>query len=192
MPLIDEFLPAWQFRERHERVIRAEPARIAAELPRVDYADSTVIGALFALRALPARLRHGRDAAAALAPGPLGEFFARAFLRLRDAGEHGLVIGAVGEFWRAAGGIRVVAPADFAADRTPGCARLAWAFDYERLAVGRTRVITETRIACNDAAALARMRIYWWLIRPASGFIRRETLRLLAHRCETVADPPER
>jgi hypothetical protein len=192
MALIDEFLPAWQFRERHERVIRAEPARIAAELPRVNFADSMLIGWLFALRALPARLLHGPDAAAALAPGPLGEFFARAFVPLRNAGERGLVIGAVGEFWRAAGGIRAVAPAAFSSDRTPGCARLAWAFDFEPLDAARTRVITETRIACNDAAALWPMRAYWWLIRPASGFVRRETLRLLAQRCETDAAPLQR
>jgi hypothetical protein len=192
MALIDEFLPAWQFRERHERVVRADARRIAEELPRVSLADSAVIGWLFALRALPARLRHGADAAAALAPGPLGEFFDRAFVRLRDAGERGLVIGAVGEFWRAAGGIRSVAPAEFARDRTPGCARLAWAFEFVPLDATRTRVVTETRVGCNDAAALRRMRLYWWLIRPASGFIRRETLRLLAQRCETVRAPLER
>jgi hypothetical protein len=163
MALIDEFLPAWQFRERHERVIRATATRIAALLPRVNFADSPLIGGLFA----------------------------RAFVPLRGASDRGLVIGAVGEFWRAAGGIRAVAPAAFASDRTPGCARLAWAFDFEPLDVARTRVITETRIACNDAPALRRMRLYWWLIRPASGFVRRETLRLLAQRCETGGDSPE-
>lgn len=191
MALIDEFLPAWQLRERHVRVIRADAARVSAELPRVNFADSTLIGWLFALRALPARLLHGPDAAAALAPAPLGDFFARAFVLLRDAGDRGLVIGAVGEFWRAAGGMRSVAPAAFASDRSPGCARLAWAFEFEALDAARTLVTTETRIACNDSAALRRMRIYWWLIRPASGLVRRETLRLLARRCETAAVPLE-
>jgi len=44
-------------------------------------------------------------------------------------------------------------------------------------------VTTETRIACNDRADYRRMLAYWIAIRPASGFIRREILRLLARGC---------
>jgi hypothetical protein len=186
MALIDEFLPRWQFRERHERTMDASPAEVARALRHVNLGDSALIAPLFALRAWPARLMQGKAAAAALAPAALGEFFARAFTLLRDAGERGLVVGSVGEFWRAAGGIRAVPAAAFTTDATPGCARLAWAFEFEPLPGGRTRVVTETRIACNDAEALWRMRLYWYLIRPASGLIRRETLRLLARRCETA------
>lgn len=190
MALIDEFLPRWQFRERHERTMDASPAQVARELRHVNLADSPLIAPLFALRALPARLTQGRGAAAALAPAALGEFFDRAFTLLCDAGERGLVVGAVGEFWRAAGGVRPVPAAAFTDDATAGCARLAWAFEYLPQPDGRTRVVTETRIDCNDGAALRRMRLYWYLIRPASGFIRRETLRLLARRCETGPHAP--
>lgn len=182
MPLIEEFLPDYQFREWHSRVLPVAPAVANACLRDVDLARSPLIGPLFALRSVPARLRND-PAAEVLRVGRLGDFFDRAFVTLRDDPPRGLVVGAIGEFWRAAGGVRRFAPSQFAELREPGTARLAWAFEFEALPAGRCRAVTETRIACVDAAALRRMRLYWWLIRPASGLIRRETLRLLARQC---------
>jgi len=94
------------------------------------------------------------------------------------------VVGAVGAFWRNGGGIARISPAQFRDDRTPGCARLAWMFDFTPLEGGDACLaVTETRIDCNDAAARRAMQLYWLAIRPASGLIRREMLRLLALRC---------
>jgi len=42
---------------------------------------------------------------------------------------------------------------------------------------GRTRLTTITRVACPDAATRRRFAPYWYLIRPASGFIRGRALR---------------
>ena len=218
MEPIEDFLPAFHFRERHTRRIDAPPARVAAQLRDVDLADSPAIGPLFAIRGLPARLGrafargdgaargeaatrgaatspdHAAPAADAgtaddaLRAGTLGRFFDQAFVTLRDDPARGLVVGAVGAFWRNTGGIVRVAPAQFATDRSPGCARLAWMFDFQPLDAGRACLaVTETRIHCNDAAARRAMTLYWLLIRPASGLIRREMLRLLARRCSDPA-----
>ena len=210
MEPIDEFMPAFQFRERHQRRIAAPPARACAELRHVDLARSPFIGPLFAIRGLPARAarwwsraaatgaaagRTGAGAAApaapeALAAGRLGDFFDKAFVTLRDDPARGLVVGAVGAFWRHSGGIARVAPAQFRDDRTPGCARLAWMFDFTPLEAGVSCLAaTETRIDCNDAAARRAMQLYWLAIRPASGLIRREMLRLLALRCSDPLPP---
>ncbi|MCU0759372.1 MAG: hypothetical protein MUF07_09315 [Steroidobacteraceae bacterium] len=203
MEPIEEFLPVFHFRERHSRRIEAPPSRIAAQLRAVDLADSPFIAPLFAIRGLPARLSRafaGREVAApaagtggaedALRAGTLGTFFERAFVTLRDDPLRGVVVGAVGAFWRNSGGIVRVAPERFAADRSPGCARLAWMFDFQPLDGGRACLaVTETRIHCNDAAARRAMTLYWLLIRPASGLIRREMLRLLAVRCSDPRSP---
>ena len=201
MEPIEDFLPAFHFRERHTRRIEAPPARVAAQLRDVDLADSPAIGPLFAIRGLPARLArafarnappgaaagNGRDDDA-LRANTLGRFFDQAFVTLRDDPARGLVVGAVGAFWRNTGGIVRVAPAQFATDRSPGCARRAWMFDFQPLDGGRACLaVTETRIHCNDAAARRAMTLYWLLIRPASGLIRREMLRLLARRCSDPA-----
>ncbi len=208
MEPIDEFMPAFHFRERHQRRIAATAARACAELRDVDLARSPIIGPLFAIRGLPARVERlwsrsdrtgsadARDGAEtgvareALRAGRLGDFFDDAFVTLRDDPTRGLVIGAVGAFWRSTGGIARVAPAQFRADRTPGCARLCWMFDFTPLEDGAgCLAVTETRIDCNDAAARRAMRLYWLAIRPASGLIRREMLRLLARRCSDPLPP---
>jgi hypothetical protein len=164
MALIDTVLPRFQFREFHVRRVAASPAAARAALDDIDLGGSPVIATLFRLRGLRA--------------GPLSSFLAQAFRPLLDAGERGLVVGSIGAFWRPAGGIVPFEPADFAANRAPGAARLAWSFEFSPAAGGCT-VTTETRIACNDRRALACMWPYWLLIRPASGLIRREILRLL-------------
>jgi hypothetical protein len=180
MSMIDRVMPAWDFRERHQRDIRAAPERAFAALPRVDLARSPFIGTLFRLRSLPSRL--GRGAAAPLSAGRLGEFLAAAFVTLESDPPRGVLLGSVGEFWRASGGVRRFVPAQFATDATPGCARLVWSFEFVPSARG-CLVRTETRIRCNDRRAYRRMLPYWLLIRGPSGLIRREILRLLEREC---------
>jgi hypothetical protein len=160
MEPIDEFLPAFQFRERHQRRLAASPARACAELRDVDLARSPFVGPLFAIRGLTARAsrlwpRIGGDAPAAAAPaalraGRLGDLFDEAFVTLRSDPARGLVVGAVGASCLA---------------------------------------VTETRIDCNDVAARRAMQLYWLAIRPVSGLIRREMLRLLALRCSDPLPP---
>lgn len=188
MASIEEFLPRYQFRERHARIVAASAGAAFAQLRHVDLSHSPWIGPLFALRALPMRFARRAAVPEALQPTTLGDFFGSAFMRLAERPGHCLVIGSVGRFWQSSGGIEPVTPDAFTTNATPGCARLAWAFDFEPLGTDRCRVSTETRIACNDAAARWRMQLYWWAIRPASGLIRREILRLLAARCEMLRD----
>lgn len=179
---LDPWLPRWHFRERHERTIGAAADHLFDALPSVDLADSPVVAPLIAIRLLPAKLARRAPPAGPtidLAQLTMRAFLANGFVELaRDRPRH-LVVGMCGAFWRAAGGLVPVAPEAFAAHATPGTARLAWGFFFVPDAAG-TRVVTETRIECADAAARRAMRAYWWLIRGPSGLIRREILRLLA------------
>lgn len=45
---------------------------------------------------------------------------------------------------------------------------------------GGVRLTTETRGHCTDRRARHRMALYWCLIRPGSGLIRRDMLRAVA------------
>lgn len=174
MAWIEEFLPRYHFREVHRRRIDAPPSVAAATLRDVDLACSPVIGPLFAARGM----RVGR----------LGELFSTAFVTLAEDAQRGLVVGAMGAFWSNGGGARRRSPGNSPATASPGCARLAWMFEFTPLEGGRAcEAVTETRIECCDGAARLRMQLYWWLIRPASGLIRREMLRLLARQCSDGA-----
>jgi hypothetical protein len=43
-------------------------------------------------------------------------------------------------------------------------------------------------VACTDPASARRFARYWWLIRPASGAIRRSWLAAIKRRTERPAD----
>jgi hypothetical protein len=184
--LIDRVMPAWDFREYHHRALGASAEFACEALPRVNLAHSPFIGPLFALRSAPGRWLRG---APALEAGRLGDFLASGFITLVDERPRGFVLGTIGEFWRASGAIRRFEPAAFGSHREPGCARLAWSFEFLPDAGGCVAT-TETRIACNDRAAFRRMLAYWILIRPASGLIRWEILRLLARECAAAQRAP--
>ena len=52
--------------------------------------------------------------------------------------------------------------------------------------IGGTELTTETRVLCADAGARRRFLPYWYLIRPASGMIRRVMLREIRRSAEAT------
>ena len=87
-----------------------------------------------------------------------------------------LVYGLIGRFWERDYGLRPVTSGEaFRHFAEPGTARLLLGFHVATEGAA-TRLTTLTRIHCPDAASLARMRPYWLLIRPVSGWIRHRML----------------
>jgi hypothetical protein len=95
-----------------------------------------------------------------------------------------LVLGTVGRFWQLAAELRDASAADFARPLEPGLARAAWNFRVVDAGPGNTELSTETRVQCADAATRRRFRVYWAMVGPASGWIRREILRLIRRTAE--------
>ena len=56
--LVDEVMPVYQVASRHSLIVRAPAATVYAEIRRVDFGQAPLVRALFALRSLPARIRH--------------------------------------------------------------------------------------------------------------------------------------
>jgi hypothetical protein len=54
-----------------------------------------------------------------------------------------------------------------------------WNFRFEIISPGKTLVSTETRVYCLTPTARKKFRVYWFFIRPFSGIIRKEILRLI-------------
>ena len=185
MALINQWLETFHYSERHSIEIRAEAGDAYCALKNIDLADSRPIRWLFALRGVPlAAADTGGQAAL-----PMADFLAR-FTELAVRPGEALVVGAVGRFWLPSGGILAVDAAGFRACQKPGVAKLAMMFSAEPAAPGRCHLITETRIWCTDVPARRRFRAYWYLIRPASGLIRREMLRLTKRRAEAGLAQP--
>jgi hypothetical protein len=186
--LIDNFLPRWEARERHRIRIRATPERVYRALRLADLGGHPVVRGLLLLRALPAvlltrsRLRELRTDA--VQPITLAAFEARGFRVLAEDPPHELLIGLEGAFWKPGGELRPVDRESFRALVPPGTARAAWNFRIVPEDAGSCVLHTETRILTGDAAARRRFRLYWLLIRPASGGIRRLMLRAIRDEAE--------
>jgi hypothetical protein len=194
--LLDDFLPQFDVRERHSTVIKAPSERVYAAVWATDFGRSRIVRLLFWLRALPGALLGTvrRDAGNGVSR-PARERPDGAPLTLRWVATHGftllgedppreLVLGVVGAFWRLRGDLRKVDPAAFRGPQPPGTARAAWNFYVAQRTDGSSFFSTETRVACSDAASRWRFRIYWLVVRPGSGLIRRAMLRAIRRAAE--------
>jgi len=96
-----------------------------------------------------------------------------------------LVFGIAGRFWRPDGGLRKIPNRDaFVAFVEDGFAKGAWNLRIEPVDGGACDLTTETRVQCFGAAARRKFRLYWSLIGPFSGMIRRALLRDIRRRAE--------
>ncbi len=172
MTLADRFLPSYDVVMRHERRVTVAPPAAWAALHRADLARSPLTRALLVLRGLR---RPGATRRMTLAT-----LVEAGFLPLGEQPEHEVAFGLVGRFWTPSGGRVRVTPAEFRDFARPGYAKVVWTFAVHGEAPGMTRLATETRVGCTDAASRRRFRVYWLAVRPFSSLIRRAMLGAVA------------
>lgn len=188
--LLDQCLPRSHFAERHAATIAASPADALAALRRLDLRRSLVTRALFLLRSLPGLVLARRETAERFLTGhgslplTIESIQTAGFVVLGEELEREIVLGTIGRFWKASGGVRRFGAQEFAAFDEPGWAKAAWNFRVEPAEGGRTVLTTETRVLCTDERSRRAFRRYWLLIRPFSGLIRLEMLRLIRREAE--------
>lgn len=180
MPL-DEFLPDYEVNEIHSTRVAAPPDAVMAAVRALTAREVPVIVGLMALRSLPGRLRGRRRPAR---EGTILEGFLRGgFVSLAERPDE-LVVGGVGRFWQASGGVRPVPAEEFAAFAEPGYAKTAFNMHARPAPDGGTVLTTETRIQGTDDHARRSFRRYWRVIGPGSAAIRRAWLRAIRRRAE--------
>jgi hypothetical protein len=191
---LDEFLPDYDVNELHSTRVAAPPEAALAAVRTVTSREVPLLVLLMALRRVPSAMRrltaHGggvrrgrpRPARRALDAPLLDQFTGGGFLVLADRPDE-LVVGVVGRFWTADGGIRRLAAADFAAFDEPGFAKAVVNF-HASAVPGGSLLTTETRIKATDEAARRSFRRYWRLVMPGSAAIRRAWLRAIRRRAQ--------
>jgi hypothetical protein len=174
---LSAFLPEYDV-AREYRLAMAAPADVVyAAVRALDLGESWLIRRLFALRRIPE---------SALTLSGLERI---GFAVLAEEPGQELVLGLIGRFWRTRGDVVRTDPDHFRAFHEPGYAKAAWNF---RVLPGRTAGVvlaTETRVRCTDEVSREAFRRYWRLIGPFSGWIRRETLRIVKRRAEAGSPP---
>lgn len=185
MDLIKHYLPRYQFAEAHSRYIPATPAHVLDVFARPEVVDDPIVCSLIALRELPNRFVGRLGLASGLQNRP--SFSLDDFTFLGRDGDRELVYGLAGRFWQSDYGLVAVndASAFLALDST-GIAKLVMNFLAEVEGNG-TRLTTRTHVFCGDAEVQRNFRLYWLLIRPASGWIRRRLLKRVHDAVLTVS-----
>lgn len=181
--LIDDYMPASEFAERHAIRVAAPPERAWDAVRRLDVSSSPVVRALFALRSLPALFSGTRMGGRGLGT-TMERLQENGFVLLAEHPPREIVLGLAGRFWTPAGGITRFQPEEFRTFARPGMAVAAWNFTVLPTDEG-SLVATETRVRCTDAAALRSFRRYWRVVRPFSGLVRGEALRAIRRAAES-------
>lgn len=165
--LIDEFLPEYGFHERHEARVPAPREVVRQAMDKWSPQDSLLWRLLLRLRGL------GRP------HGSLREWAeANGFLRLAET-EDEVVYGQIGRFWAADERSALVSPGtpeEFLRFADPRYAVAVMNVRVEQLSSDETWLYTETRVRTLGPQARRRFRLYWLLIRPFSGLLRRAML----------------
>ncbi len=185
--LIDKILPTFDVGDDHRVHIAAEPARVYAAFPALDFTRSRVVRTLFAIRSLPSRLR-GRGSQE---PGPqplLPSMLAIGWKVLEEIPGQELVAGAVTRPWAAEVRFRGLPAPDFEAFAEPGFTKIAWNLAVRPAARGGTVASVQTRVLCTDARSRRRFRRYWLVFGLGIRWIHRALLHLL--RREIEREPP--
>ena len=176
---LDEFVPVWQFNERHSIAVDASPDRVYLALTQVRADEILLFRTLTWIRrggqAMPEGILN------ASGQRPLLDVATRnGFIYLANDPPKEIVIGTV-----------VVAPHGKHVDLTPqlfntplppGFALAAMNFVVSPEGQSASRVTTETRVFASSASARRGFAVYWRTIYPGSAIIRRMWLRAVQRR----------
>lgn len=174
--LLEQHLPRYTFGHRYDIVVDNGCLDTVYEVARnVDLSRSSVIPFLFRLRGLPTRQLRAREFTRAMGWTDLGEERPSEFL-----------IG----YWKSDRVERVDDPRLFAREMPGIRQKVAFSFRFHALNPGQVRVETETRVQCIGRAAKLSFWVYWVAIRPFSGRVRTEVLRLIKQQAEERAREP--
>lgn len=180
---IDQFSPAFHFRERHETTIAAPAARVFDAVRTVTADEIALFQTFTWLR------RFGQPGPESIMNAPehepiLDVATKSGFVLLQDRPPHEVVVGTVvvappGTRWPAGSG-----GDDFKQLTGPGFATATMNFRVEDAGAGRSRLVTETRVFATDRTALRRFTPYWRIVFPGSAILRVTWLRAIKARAE--------
>jgi hypothetical protein len=170
--LLDKYLPEYHYREKHEMVINASPAKVYELVTKLDIGESWIIKTLLALRGLPSQLINKE------------QMHRTRFIELENLPQKEMIIGLIGQFWKPSGNLQLFKPEEFLSFDEKGFLKAVWNFDISEQSSSTTLLTTETRIQCLGDYAKRRFSMYWFVVRPFSGLMRKEMLKAMKRKSE--------
>ncbi|MFV0409757.1 MAG: hypothetical protein ACK5LJ_08725 [Paracoccus sp. (in: a-proteobacteria)] len=169
-------MPDWQWREYHQRLVRADPQTLWQACLSAPTSALRLTRPLMVLRGLGQMMPRNAPIIESMPPRPIAKVEGRELLL-------GLIFPTAGKLSETAQPDSV---AMLNAARETGLIRQVVNLHLHP-APGGTILSTETRAIANDETARRRFACYWFFIRPASGLIRRDTLRAISRLAESAA-----
>lgn len=180
---LDDWMPVWQFDERHTIPVDAPPEKVFAAIRAVRADEILFFRMLIAIR------RCGRPGPESILNAPeekplLDVATQTTFVVLADEPPRELVVGTVVVAPPKARASCKLTPELFRQKLFPGVALATMNFLVTPDERGGSMISTETRIYANDPSALRQFAVYWRIIYPGSDIIRRMWLRAIKLRAE--------
>ena len=180
---LEEYIPVYEFSEKHQIQIHAPAQRVYDSVKDLDMGESPWIKPLFRIRSIPLRMFKSTSEAGEFGMG-LTDMLDNGFVELMDDPPREYVMGVVGRFWNPVQETLKMEPDRFKIFNQSGFAKAGFNFKVDELAQGTSRLSTETRVHCMGAIARIRFTFYLGIIRPFSGLIRREMLKIIKRHAE--------
>lgn len=184
---LDAIMPEYHFSEFHQVRVKASPDRVMDAVRQTTFGDIPAYVTLVRIRAVAMRQAapkrqnaHARRILDTMANPHSG------FLPL-DADDREIVHGMAGRPWSKSLQPRPQNPAEYRAYAQSDAVKVAFNLRVEDLGSGWSRLSTETRILALDDSARRRMGVYWRLIDPGSGLIRRQWINSAKDRAERAS-----
>lgn len=171
--LIDRFLPTYDVNARYQLEVRAPVESVYSAARDLNMSGSWIVRWLYRLRGLPQPALT------------LDGMLKWGFVLLADQPSQEIVFGLVGRFWTPSAQIQPVTADTFVDFRQPGFAKAVGNIGFLPQDDRIVRLTMETRVHCPDDASRRFFRLYWLLIGPFSGIIRKEWLRLIKREAES-------
>jgi len=180
---LDEYMPRYQFSERHSIRVNVPPTVAFQAVQRVTADEIRFFRTLTWIR------RFGRKGPESILTSPehmpLLEVATRTtFMQLALEPPAELVVGTL-VAKPAPESKRPRIPSEFVALALPGFAKAAMNFRVEPDGRGGSVISTETRVFATDDAARRRFGVYWRIILPGSALIRNGWLAAIERRTDT-------
>ena len=169
--LIDKYLPRYTFGEYHETLVDCQIQDVYEVARDFDLSKSRRIKFLFRLRGLPTKRMNLQDFVADMG-----------FTHLEDNPPHENLTG----FWMRPRIEKIPSYGDFVNGSIPSWVKVVWNFRFEKIGENKTKVSTETRILCVVPITKFTFGLYWAMVKPFSGLIRKEMLNIIKDDAETL------
>lgn len=177
---LDYYLPQYHFAERHSITVDSTPEKVYEAFWQLDMAESKVIKALLKMRGTYGLLFKGKSNKLPPPGISIKDMINSGFILLEEIKNKEVVMGFGGRFWQPSGSIiRYASTEDYVRFEKNGYCKSAWNFYIEQGKDDKLRLSTETRNYCYGWGAKIPFSLYWAAIKPFSGWIRLEMLKMI-------------